>query len=196
MSRLTFRRSLLLLVGLPFLVLQLSAKKNAKKAQPEPDQDQIQVAAHIPFTDGPVTGFLATTHYSQYYLYIEHGIGHGVTLIDVTDPSKPHVIARIANAGQGIGALLAVAGTAALTTDAPHPAPTGQPIQTIRILNLSDPLNPKVVREFRNVTNITQDERRGLFFLANDDGLWILYQHYAADPKVEQEYERHVIYDH
>jgi hypothetical protein len=192
-----FRRyALLLLVGLGVLASSLSAKKNHKKVQPEPEQDQIQVAAHIPIADGPGTRFFTTAHYSQYYLYIEHGAGQGVTLIDVTDPSKPHVIAEIGNAGQGSGALLAVTGTAVLTTDAPSSAPTAQPVQTIRIFNCSDPLHPKVVQEFRNVTNITQDERRGLFFLANDDGVWILRQHYATDPKVEKEYARHVLYDH
>src|SRR5579863_5980845 len=188
------RHHAVLLIGLGILASQLSAKKPKKVAEPE--QDQIEVVAHIPVAVGTGTRFFPTTHYSQYYLYVEHGAGHGVTLIDVTDPSKPHVIGEIENADQGSRAFLAVTGTAALTTDAQRSAPTAQPVQTIRIFNFSDPLHPKVVQEFRNVTNITQDEGRGLFFLANDEGIWILRQHYAMDPKVEEEYKRHVLYDH
>ena len=182
------RHHAVLLVGLAILASQLSAKKPKKVAEPE--QDQIEVVAHIPMADGPGTRFFTTPHYSQSYLYVEHGTGHSVTLIDVTD------LGEIGNADQGSRALFAVTGTAALTTDAPRPAPTGQPVQTVRIFNFSDQLHPKVVQGFRNVTNITQDERRGLFFLANDDGVWILRQHYATDPKVEEEYARHVVYDH
>lgn len=186
----------MVLLGLTVLTLQLSAKKKPKK-QPEPDQDQIQVTAHVPIVDGPITRFFATVHYSQYYLYVEHGPSHAVTLIDITDPSKPRVIADLGSGmAQGSGALLAVAGTAALATDATSSISPPQTTQTIRIFNFSDPLHPKVVQEFKNVTNITPDAPHGLFFLANDEGVWILHQHYAIDPKVEEQYAHDVLYNH
>lgn len=189
-------RPLALFLGLTLLAVQLSAKKNLKK-QPEPDQDQIQVTAHVPVRDGPITRFFSTTHYSQHYLYVEHGAAHAVTLIDITDPAKPRVIADLsAGMPQGSGGLLAVAGTAALTSDAPSAIATPQPAQTIRIFNFSDPLHPQVVQEFKNVSTIAQDTPHSLFFLANDKGVWILHEHYAEDPKVQEEYARHVLYDH
>jgi hypothetical protein len=189
-------RALAVLLSLPLLTLQLPAKKNPQK-QPEPDQDQIQVMAHVPMTDGPVTRFFATAHYSQYYLYVEHGPAHAVTLIDITDPSKPRVLADLGSAmAQGSGAFLAVTGTAALSTDATSSISAPQATQTIRIVNFSDALHPKVIQEFKNVTDITPDAPHGLFFLANDEGVWILRQHYALDPKVEEQFEHDVLYNH
>jgi hypothetical protein len=68
--------------------------------------------------------------------------------------------------------------------------------QTIRIMDLSDPRHPKVAREFAGVTAIGADDRRGLIFLANPEGVWILQQSVAQDPEVEKAYAHHVLYDH
>jgi hypothetical protein len=90
--------------------------------------------------------------------------------------------------------LVVVAGTAALAASGeatPRPAP-----QTLRIFDFSDPLHPRIAREFVGVTAISRDDRRGLIFLANAEGIWILHQNRAEDPEVEKAYAHHVIYDH
>jgi hypothetical protein len=46
------------------------------------------------------------------------------------------------------------------------------------------------------VTAIDRDDRRGLIFVANPEGVWILHQNRAEDPEVEKAYAHHVIYDH
>jgi hypothetical protein len=63
-------------------------------------------------------------------------------------------------------------------------------------MDFSDPLHPKVAREFTGVTAISRDERRGLIYVANAEGVWILQQSFAEDPEVEREYAHHVLYDH
>jgi hypothetical protein len=68
--------------------------------------------------------------------------------------------------------------------------------QTLTIMDLSDPQHPKVAREFTGVTAIGKDDKRGLVFIANGEGVWILQQHFADDPQVEEEYTRQVLYDH
>lgn len=68
--------------------------------------------------------------------------------------------------------------------------------QTIRIMNFSDPQHPVVDREFAGVTAISRDEGRGLIFIANPQGVWILRQRLAEDPEVEKAYEQRVLYDH
>ena len=69
-------------------------------------------------------------------------------------------------------------------------------VQTIRIMDFSDPLHPKVAREFTGVTALSRDDRRGLIFVANPEGVWILHQSFAEDPEVEKAYAHHVLYDH
>jgi len=170
--------------------------KNNRAPAPAP-KDEIEVVGHIPLTDGPVTRFLSTQHYSSYYLYAEHDAGRTVMLIDVTKTSRPSVLADVSYpSNSGSDSLAVVAGTAALVTSeqaAPKAAPGPQ---TIRIMDFSDPRNPKVAREFTGVTAMSRDDRRGLIFVANAEGIWILRQHLAEDPEVEKAYANYVLYSH
>ncbi len=172
------------------------AKNKKPKTPPSAPKDQIQVVGHIPLTDGPVRRFLTTQHYSSYYLYAEHETGGKVTLIDVSKASRPAVLANMAyTPGNGSGSLTVVAGTAALVSSETPPA-VAEVSQTIRIMDFSDPQNPQVAREFTGVTAMSRDDRRGLIFVANADGIWILQQDLAEDPEVEKAYANYVLYSH
>ena len=189
----------MLVVGI-FVFLALpgvsEGKGKNKKAPPKDPQDAIEVVGHIAPTGAAVTRFLSTQHYSSYYLYVEHEGGKDVTLIDVSKTSQPVVLADIPSAPNGGSAsLFAVAGTAALIGEGTTTAPTMSP-QTIRIMDFSDPKQPKVASEFAGVTAMSRDDQRGLIFVANSEGIWILHRTFAMDPEVEREYARHVLYDH
>lgn len=193
-------RSSIFIVFLATLTIlaPLGNTKNKKpKADPPGPKDEIEVVGHIPIADGPVRRFLTTQHYSQYYLYAEHDAGKNVTLIDVTKISQPAVLADVAYAPTGGSAsLTVVAGTAALvSSESATSTPVSAP-QTIRIMDFSDPQNPKVAQEFTGVTAMSRDDRRGLIFVANADGIWILQQHLAMDPEVEKAYEKYILYSH
>jgi hypothetical protein len=175
------------------LAPSVSAKD--KKAPAAGAKDEIEVVGHIPLTGGPVRRFLATQHYSSYYLYAEREAGGNITLIDVTKTSQPAVLTDVAYAPDGgSGSLTVVAGTAALVSSEPAASTAAQPPQTIRIMDFSDPKNPKVAREFTGVTAMSRDNQRGLIFVANADGIWILRQRFAEDPEVQRAYEDYVIY--
>jgi hypothetical protein len=171
-----------------------ASAKNKKASAPDP-KDQIEVVGHIPLTGGPVRHFQATQHFSSYYLYAEHDSGGSATLIDVTKTNAPAVLADVAYAPSGgSGSLTLVAGTAALASSEPAASTGTQPSQTIRIMDFSDPKSPKVAREFTGVTAMSRDSQRGLIFVANAEGIWILQQHFAEDPEVQRAYEDYVIY--
>jgi hypothetical protein len=176
------------------LTVPLMAKDKKPKAPEKTPQDSIDVVAHFPATNGLVRRFLSTDHYSSHYLYVEHDGGAGVTLIDISNASRPTVLGEVAYPGGSAGNLVAVAGTAALATSAD--AVQAAAPQTLRIFDFSDPRNPKVAREFTGVTAIDRDDRRGLIFIANGEGIFILHQNRAQDPEVEKAYAHHVIYDH
>jgi hypothetical protein len=183
-----------LFAGVITLASFASAKDKKTKAAPEDPKDAIEVVGHIPLTDGPVTRFLTTQHYSSYYLYAEHGAGKNVTLIDVTKTNQPLVLANVPNAsGSGSESLSMVAGTAALvTSEVAAPVAASAP-QTLRIMDFSVPQSPKVAREFTGVTATSTDDR-GLVFVANADGIWILRRHLADDPGVDKAYANYVLY--
>jgi hypothetical protein len=174
------------------LAPSVDAKDKKVKADPK---DEIEVVGHIPLTNGPVKRFLATQHYSSYYLYAERDPGQAATLIDVSKTNQPLVLADVAYAPNGGSEnLTVVAGTAALVSSEPATPAAVQPPQTVKIMDFSDPKNPKVAREFSGVTAMSRDGQRGLIFVANADGIWILRQHFAEDPDVQRAYEDYVIY--
>jgi hypothetical protein len=189
-----FSKSLVILLASSTLLAPFSSARNKKPKPPAP-KDEIEVVGHIALTDGPVKRFLTTQHYSSFYLYAEHEAGT-VTLLDVTKTNEPTVLADVAYMpASGSGNLTVVAGTAALvSSESAAPTATAQPPQTIRIMDFSDAKNPKVAREFRGVTAMSRDAGRGLIFLANADGIWILHQRLAQDPEEDKAYANYVLY--
>ncbi len=170
--------------------------RDKAKVPPPPPKDEIQVVGHIPLIGGPVTRFQSTQHYSSYYLYAEHDAGKSLTLIDVTKAARPVVLTDVSNAaGSGSENLLVVAGTAALVNSEPATPPSAAAApQTLRIMDFSDPAHPTVAREFAGVTAIGRSESRGLIFVANGDGIWILQQHLAEDPEMVKAYDDYIRY--
>lgn len=185
-----FVRFPLAFAWLALIVVPLGAKIRHKAAPP---QDQIEVVAHLPLSREGAGKLLLTQHYRRDYLYAESSNGKAVTLIDITDPSNPSVLADVSPGLTG-GRIVTAAGTAALTSDAGNSTDLAVKPQTFRIMNFADPTHPVVSQEFANVTAISRDDKRGLIFLANAEGLWILHENLAMDPEFEKEWE-HMMLD-
>lgn len=193
--RITNRLLFLALAGVILSTPVVNAKNKKPKAPPSVPKDEIKVVGHIPLTNGPVTRFLTTQHYSSEYLYAERDSGKNVMLIDVTKANQPSVLADLSHASDsGPDNLAVVAGTAALVTSEPTATASTPTNQTVKIMDFSDPQNPQIAREFTGVTAMSRDDRRGVIFVANTDGIWILQEHFAEDPKVEKAYADYVLY--
>ena len=186
-------RGTLLSVALVLCAAGLSGKTQHGQ-QTDPSQDEIRVVAHVEVPGGlAVTRFLTTQHYRRNYLYAEHAAGQPVTLIDVTTVQKPAVLANVSSPEGSDFKLVAVTGNAALASSEQDASPAATP-QTFRIMSFADPLHPAVRQEFAGVTAMAKDEKRGLIYLANPQGVWILEQRYAPDPQAEKEWE-HMMLD-
>ena len=48
------------------------------------------------------------------------------------------------------------------------------PAESLELVDLSDPGNPRMVESFSGVTSILTDDARDLIYIANNEGLWIL----------------------
>lgn len=160
-------------------------------------EDRIEVVGHFPLAGGSVNRLLATQHYGRSYLYAEAMSGRAVTVIDVTNVESPFLVASESSPPNGNGDdLLAVAGSAVLTAS-PQVEPEALPQpQSVSIVSFADPAHPKITRKFTGVTAIGRDNQRGLVFLANADGVWILRERLAEDPAVLKAYSDYVLYSH
>jgi len=185
--------ALLLVAGIATPTHSLQAKDVTEAKLP---QDRIEVKGHFPLANDRVERLLPTQHYSRYYLYAEYAGGKGATVIDITDAATPTLVANVRYAAKGQpGDLLTLAGTAALVAGRAPERSIEFP-QSIRIMNFADPAHPKVAHEFTGVTATGRDAQRGLVFLANGDGIWILHERLAEDPALLSAYAHHVLYDH
>jgi hypothetical protein len=157
--------------------------------------DRIEVIAHYPLSGTPITGFVAASHWNRSFLYLERGTATPATILDVTNPSAPAAAGQLDVPAQAEGANLeTVIGSAALVTSSPEAQKPMAP-ETVTVLSFSDPDHPRVSRQFAGVTAIYKDEPRGLVYLANADGLWVLRLQPAPNVAAEKAYLNHVLYN-
>jgi hypothetical protein len=177
------------LVCCVLLIASVSPARNKDKKLPE--KDSFDVVGHLVLDGGVVNHLVATKHFSSNYVYAESSDAHTLAVIDVTDAAHPRVLSVV----NRTGSLLTAAGDAALVS-ADSPTPAAIPSRTISILDFSDKANPKVTREFVNVTSIGYDDQRGLVFLVNGEGMWVLHRNQPLDPEIQERYAHDVIYNH
>jgi len=134
-----------------------------------------------------------SVHWRRNYLYLGHDSESPVTILDVTDPTAPKAVGTLDLPMQEAnGNVSTVVGNAVLVASSTSPpAP-----ETVTILNFADSEHPKVARQFSGVTSMLEDSSRGLIYLANAEGLWVLRPVPATDTELEKEYEEYILYSH
>jgi hypothetical protein len=172
-------------MGTPFLTAA-----NGRSSAPEPDR--ISVIAHVPLSDGPIVRLTLGDHWRRNYLYVDRGSAKPVAVFDVTNAAAPKSAGQLEIPSQN-GSLSAVVGTAALVAvPAAAPAPTKQ---TVTIMSFADPEHPKIERQFTGVTAMVKDLPRGLAYLADGDGLWVLHMEPARDAELQEQYRNFILYN-
>jgi len=134
--------------------------------------DMIKEIAHITLPGSAVRQIFMQDENGKKYLYLQQNVHF--TVVDVTDPEKPRVVERVASGGKlsEVGAGLAIS----IQSDKAQAPPAAQ---TIRLMDLSDPKNPKVAKTYTGVTSIYSEDGRQLIFLTNSNGLTVV-KHYQT----------------
>jgi LVIVD repeat len=149
-------------------------------ANTKPTELPAQVIAHLPLQEAPGSEMLLQTRGDKHYLYVQKASKQGFTVIDVSKPSIPSLVRPTASSADATAGKLEMAGPDVALAEIPDRSTKGvihssdYPTETVKVLDLSDPAHPKVIQTFTGVTSTLQDPSRGLIFVANNDGLWIL----------------------
>ena len=120
---------------------------------------------------------------AKLYLYVQQASKQGFMVVDVSKPEKPNLLKGTAQANQATSGNLQMVSPDVAIAEAPEKTPTTltsskNPTETVRVLDLSDPRNPKTLETFNKVTSILPDGGHSLIYLTNNEGLWILrYNH-------------------
>ena len=162
------------------LLCVLTALANASE-QPtqKPTDVPASVIAHLPLPQASGSQMLLQMENGKRYLYVQQSAKQGFMIVDVSKPEAPVLLKRTAESNQATAGNLQIVSPDVAIAEAPEKTPTtltssNHPTETIRVLDLSDPRNPKTLETFDKVTSLLPDSRHGLIFLTNNEGLWIL----------------------
>src|ERR1700722_2196312 len=165
-------------IAIAAAVVILSAPRIS--ANTKPTEVPAKVIAHLALKDAPGNEMLLQSKGDKQYLYVQKASKQGFTVIDVTKPVLPTLVNQSDKSGDAAAGKLEIVGPDVGLAELPDKNSKGviwnsdSPTETVKILDLSDPAHPKVLQTFTGVTSILQDPSRGLIYLANNDGLWIL----------------------
>jgi hypothetical protein len=177
----TYRR-----IGLAVATLMLAACFVASSSASQGDYYRAytneKVVAHISLPGrAPQQMFLQKSGKKE-YLYLQQSSQQGFTIVDVSKPAKPKVLDHVDGEkldllAAGLAVVESPKGTnanASGTSGTPAEDSGKSKAESVRILDISDPAHPRTVQSFNGVTSILPDDSRGLIFLANNRGVWIL----------------------
>jgi len=181
------RRSLIFIcAALPFL-LALAAAKD--EHSPKATEVPAMVIAHLALPQPTGSQMLLQRQDTgKNYLYVQQASKQGFMIVDVTKPAQPSLLKRTAEQTKATSGNMQILTPDVAIAEAPEKKPNtltsnAHPTETVRVLDLSDPRNPKTLQEFTGVTSLLPDGNHGLIYLANDQGLWVL--RYYRPPLLE-----------
>ncbi len=137
------------------------------------------VIAHLPLPQATGSQMFLQRDGGKSYLYVQQASKQGFMIVDVTKPEMPGLLKHTAQESQATAGNIERVSPDVAIASAPEKKPatltsTAHPAQNVRILDLSDPRNPKTVEEFNGVTSVLPDAGHNLIFLTNNEGLWVL----------------------
>ena len=165
-------------LGLAVCVVVLSAGAFANDRKPT--QVPAKVIGHLPLKDAVGSEMLLQNRGDHQYLYVQKASKQGYMVVDVTKPSIPNLVQSNPGSGDATAGQMQIVGPDVALAAVPDKNSKGvlhsseTPTETVKILDLTDPAHPKVIQTFTGVTSTLQDPGRGLIYLANGDGLWVL----------------------
>src|SRR5271167_2737997 len=178
----------LLRVYAPVLSLLLFSALSALASEnpgQKPTDVPATVIAHLPLPQATGGQMLLQKENAKQYLYVQQAGKQGFMIVDVSKPEKPSLLKRTADSNQATSGNLEMVSPNVAIAEAPEKTPTtltssSHPTETVRVLDLSDPRNPKTLETFNKVSSILPDGGHGLIYLTNDEGLWILRYNHPA----------------
>jgi hypothetical protein len=167
-------------VPLTLLVLFAVVAPSAFAKQPIKNHTEqpVAVIGHLSLPGAPASQMLLQKRDGKQYLYALRNSGKGYTIVEVTNPSEPNLVKRVVwPDGASAGWLQTVGGTLAIAAGSTRKSTAMRaetPAESLELVDMSDPGNPRAVQSFSGVTSILADDARHLLYIANNEGLWIV----------------------
>jgi hypothetical protein len=166
-------------VAFPLALLLAVLASASEQPAPKPTDVPATVIAHLSLPQATGSQMLLQKENGKQYLYVQQAGKQGFMIVDVSKPESPNLLKRTAESNKSTAGNLQIVSPDVAIAEAPEKTPTtltsnNHPTETVRVLDLSDPRNPKTLETFNKVTSLLPDGGHGLIYLTNDEGLWIL----------------------
>lgn len=171
--------------ALSFLMISVAVAIAAEQPTAKPTDVPATVIAHLPLPQATGNQMLLQKENAKQYLYVQQAGKQGFMIVDVTKPEKPSLLKRTAESNQATAGNMEIVAPDVAIAEAPEKTPatltsSNHPTETVRVLDLSDPRNPKVLETFTKVTSVLPDGGHSLLYLTNNEGLWVLRYNHPA----------------
>jgi hypothetical protein len=145
----------------------------------KPTDVPATVIAHLSLPQATGSQMLLQRENGKQYLYVQQATKQGFMIVDVSKPERPSLLKRTEESNQSTAGNLEIVSPDVAIAEAPEKTPSTvtsstHHTETVRVLDMTDPRNPKTLETFSKVTSLLPDGSHGLIYLANNDGLWIL----------------------
>jgi hypothetical protein len=172
-------RNLALITGsMSFAVNGAAAKERKQKGT----ANESQVVAHITFgSQRAVDMAIQKDADNKIYLYIEHLKDEGISVVDVTQPTKPKILGVVSWPNPAVASQMNVTGHLGIITESAA-AHRDNTLPDLVLWDLSNPVSPRIVQRFSGVARWFEDERDFMYVL-NGDGLWVISEPAERQPE-------------
>src|SRR5580693_4834449 len=151
------------------LLLTVGLAAASEQATSRPTDVPATVIAHLPLPQATGSQMLLQKDNGKQYLYVQQAAKQGFMIVDVSKPEQPSLLKRTAESNQATTGNLQIVSPDVAIAEAPEKTPTtltssNHTTETVRVLDLTDPRNPKTLETFDKVTSLLPDSRHGLIY--------------------------------
>ena len=156
----------------------------AKTRKPKTEAGS-RVVAHLTFGSlAALDMALQADSSNRHYLYVQHAPGEGISVIDISDPAKPSVVAQVPWPDAAAAGRLRVAGDLGFVMGSAGSAANPPGGDDVVIWDLSHPAAPRIVQRFAGVVRFVRDANDYVYVL-NQEGLWVISAPEPAAPAAD-----------
>jgi uncharacterized secreted protein with C-terminal beta-propeller domain len=145
----------------------------AKEHKPRTSNNESSVVGHISFASHAVVDIAIQKIGDKKYLYVQHPREEGITVIDISTPTKAKVVGMIPWPDPAVTSQINMMGSVAIITESGVVPAHDRTSLDLVLWDLSNPTSPRVMQKFHGVLRWLEDEQNFIYVL-NGDGLWIV----------------------
>jgi hypothetical protein len=170
------RAAISLILAIPVVITTAFA---GEQTAPRSTDVPADVIAHLALPQATGNQMLLQKDHEKLYLYVQQAAKQGFMIVDVSKPERPILLRRSAESSRATAGNLQIMSPDVALAEAPERTSstvtsTNHPTETVRVLDVSNPRNPRTLETFTHVSSILPEYGHGLVYLTNDEGLWIL----------------------